>query len=585
MGIPSSGSCRCRTNAASGPYYAPVTSTEDDPREADPGTPKGGRSAIGIRQGFLVSKQLILRGLGAVYFCAFLSAFNQNRALLGAHGLAPAERHFARLQQQSGQTPLDGFLSHPAIWWWLPITDDRMDALAAAGMGLSALLLLGTFSSALLLSLWLLYFSIVTIAEGSSFYAYGWESQLLETGFLGIFLCELRPWCLRRDAPPSPIVLWLFRWLIFRISLGAGLIKLRGSSCWTAKTCLHYHFETQPIPSPTSFAFHFLPKPVLSSAVDLDLLVQIYTVWLVLVPGIGPLRYLRRAGGWLQALFMVNIALSGNLAILNHLTILPALACLDDLCWPRALRPKMTGGGQGARSYKPYGGWVRLVVDGILLVTIAGLSWPVIANLLQLDGRQVMNGSFDNFRLVNTYGAFGSVGEARYEAVISVSWGEEEAHSPGPTRSHEQHVSPSTAWVWSELDLPCKPGNVTRRPCFSAPYHYRLDWNIWFLGFKPHAAMLQQREQWLFAFLAKILAADPLALSLLDGSGRTLISERGRPRIAKVDMWHYRMAAPLWEIALRAWRREEVIWWERRREEGLVPPVRLQPGTERLVEA
>lgn len=32
-----------------------------------------------------------------------------------------------------------------------------------------------------------------------------------------------------------------------RISTGAGLIKVRGSSCWTDRTCLWYHFETQPM--------------------------------------------------------------------------------------------------------------------------------------------------------------------------------------------------------------------------------------------------------------------------------------------------------------------------------------------------
>lgn len=50
----------------------------------------------------------------------------------------------------------------------------------------------------------------------------GWESQLLETGFLGIFLCPL--WTLSRlprKTPTSRIVLWGFRWLIFRIMLGA----------------------------------------------------------------------------------------------------------------------------------------------------------------------------------------------------------------------------------------------------------------------------------------------------------------------------------------------------------------------------
>lgn len=50
----------------------------------------------------------------------------------------------------------------------------------------------------------------------------GWESQLLETGFLAIFLCPL--WTLSqvaKDTPPSFIVIWAYRWLIFRIMLGA----------------------------------------------------------------------------------------------------------------------------------------------------------------------------------------------------------------------------------------------------------------------------------------------------------------------------------------------------------------------------
>lgn len=50
----------------------------------------------------------------------------------------------------------------------------------------------------------------------------GWESQLLETGFLGAFLCPL--WSLRRvprDTPTSMVVIWGFRWLIIRIMFGA----------------------------------------------------------------------------------------------------------------------------------------------------------------------------------------------------------------------------------------------------------------------------------------------------------------------------------------------------------------------------
>lgn len=97
--------------------------------------------------------------------------------------------------------------------------------------------------------------------------------------------------------------------------------------------------------------------------------------------------------------------------------------------------------------------------------------------------------------------------------------------------------------------------------------------------------MLQRREQWLYALLAKLLAADTRALSLLDPSARVAFEGSPPPRFAKVDMWHYRMAAPLWELAPRWWRREEVTWWRRSFEEQLVPPVERQPATGRLMRA
>ena len=218
----------------------------------------------------------------------------------------------------------------------------------------------------------------------------------------------------------------------------------------------------------------------------------------------------------------------------------------------------------------------RFLVDLPLLAWILYLSWPVVTNLLQIGGtRQAMNRSFGAFRLVNTYGAFGSVGEARYEAIVQISDGN---------------------GTWYELEFPCKPGNLYRRPCFCAPYHYRVDWNIWFLGFKPHQAYLRQREGWLYELLYKLLDGGEQAsqerpwLALLDSSTANHLEvnyyRKGRsPLIVKVDMYHYEMAAPLWTI----WGRQlsqlcrrlvsgreshRVAWWRRRFKENLIRPCR-----------
>ena len=599
----------------------------------------------GKRVSYTIAKWVILRGMALIYFIAFLGALYQNEGIIGSRGLQPASDYFsgvkARYLSESENTfdfhgMWRGFCSHPTIFWIVPLSDQTMRYVNNAGLVLSTVVLAGINSWLAQLLLWMFYFSIVTIAEGTSFYSYGWESQVLETGFLAIFLCalprfqriglpHLSLWEQRSD-PPSPIILWLFSWLCFRISMGAGLIKLRGSSCWTDRTCLHFHFETQPLPSPLSYIYHFLPRSIQSRMVDTDLLVQVYTSWFVLIPVTAfphqasvmarIARFVARVGGYIQAGFMVGIALSGNFAFLNHLTILPALACLDDACWPQWICFLADDSGESSSSsslqqnqaeskdkslqvasFRSF--WRRVLVDIPLFVWILYISWPVVENLLQIGGtRQVMNRSFGSFRLVNTYGAFGSVGKARYEAIVQIS---------------------DDLETWHELEFPCKPGNVFRTPCFCAPYHYRVDWNIWFLGFKPHQAYLRQRESWLFNLLFKILEkpertskSDTLAtpatydleysyhdrpwLALLDTTTRRYLQEtyyeNGRaPLYAKVDMYHYRMAASLWSILGKKLRivfpaedstKEKVAWWKRHFEENLIAPLELSSDGTRL---
>ena len=267
------------------------------------------KDTISSKQSFHVTKYVILRLVGFVYFIAFLGAYYQNIGLMGSEGLVPAINHMEQLQQNFN-SPIKGFLSHPTLYWFIGTTleDWHMEATAVAGLILSILVMIGLDSFIIMVCLWLLDFSIVTVAGNNSFYAYGWESQLLETGFLAIWLCDIPSFSngyIFKDAPsssePSLPVLWLFRWLCARISIGAGLIKLRGAKCWQEKTCLYYHFETQPIPSPMSFLFHFLPKQMLRRAVDLDFFVQLYSIWLVLLPGFNwYMTNLRRLGGFIQ---------------------------------------------------------------------------------------------------------------------------------------------------------------------------------------------------------------------------------------------------------------------------------------------
>ena len=517
---------------------------------------------------------------------AFLGAYYQNKGLLSTNGLIPCTPHMNNLISNTTISKrIDLFTKYPSILWLLPITkveDTHMEVITVIGLAISFILMMGIQQSSwILFLLWILDFSIVTYADQTSFYSYGWESQLLETGFLCIFLTI-------HKQHPSKISLWLLRWLCFRISLGAGLIKIRGSSCWKEKTCLYYHFETQPLPSPFSFMFHFLPKKMLYHAVDLDLFAQckifylekyllvltfllfvVYSVWMVLVPGVNKFgRYIRNMGGCIQVLFMVNIMLSGNYAFLNHVTIIPALACIDDSCYPLYLQRLF----HKNIPHTPNYGMKRLIqhtIDIILLLTISYLSLPVISNLLQLEGKhQIMNTSFNAFRLVNTYGAFGSVGKARYEPILSLS-------PDGKT--------------WTEIDFPCKPGTITRRPCLCAPYHYRLDWNIWFIGFEPHSAYLQRREQWLYILIIKMLSYNDREpnpwLDLIDKSSALhyVLQQKSTVfKYAKVDMYHYSMSKSLGEIVSQYYSNDEVIWWNRSFKESLIPPVLYDKRREKL---
>ena len=131
---------------------------------------------------YQIARFLIERGLGAIYFIAFVVAALQFPALAGERGLEPAPR-FLKLVR---------FRDAPSIFHW-HFSDRFLRVVAWSGAGLAVAVVLGLASWAPLpvtmliwFVLWALYLSIMNI--GGTFYGFGWESQLVETGFVAIFL-------------------------------------------------------------------------------------------------------------------------------------------------------------------------------------------------------------------------------------------------------------------------------------------------------------------------------------------------------------------------------------------------------------
>lgn len=465
---------------------------------------------------YALTRLAVQRGLAFIYLLGFLIALNQFGALLGAHGLLPVPLFLQRVR----------FWDAPSLLWF-HYSDPLATVLAWIGLllGLAALTGLseryGTTASMTVWALmWVLYQSFVNV--GQTWYAFGWETLLLEAGFLAIFLGA------RHTAPPT-LVIWLLRWVLFRVMFGAALIKLRGDPCWRNLTCLAYHYETQPIPNPLSWYLHQAP-------LWFHKLGALFTHFVELIVPFGyflPLRRIRHAAGGLTVAFQVMLILSGNLSWLNYLTIVLALSCFDDALLHHLFRrpPPTT---------RPLARWHRHAALG-LTVLVAVLSVRPAVNLLSAG--QLMNASFEPFHLVNTYGAFGSVTRERLEIVIE--------GTPDST------LADST--VWTPYEFKAKPGNPSRMPPVVSPYHLRLDWLMWFAAMSPY-----YQHPWVLNLMAKLLAGDRATLGLMAGDpfpGKP-------PYYVRAQLYRYRFTDA-------EERRRTGQWWSRTVVGEFLPPLTL----------
>ena len=462
------------------------------------------------------ARLIIERGLGLVYLIAFLVALNQFPALLGERGLLPAPRFLKRA----------GYRQAPSLFQ-LHYSDAFLRVVAGLGAALAAAIVLGLPQAGPLwatmlawLGLYVLYLSIVNI--GQQFYAFGWESLLLEAGFLAIFLGN------SATEPALPVLL-LFRWLAFRVELGAGLIKLRGDPCWRDLTCMDYHHETQPMPNPLSWYFHRLPRGCHRLEVIGNYVAQLVAPVLLFLPqpvaGIGALLIIGT-----QAYLMT----SGNYAWLNLVTLVIAFAAVPDSFFRAIL-----SGLPSAPFAPPPVPYIAAVV-GVTGFVVVLSYWPV-RNLL--GRRQLMNFAFNRFHLVGTYGAFGSVTRERHEVVIE---GTTDAEPTGDTE-------------WAAYEFKGKPGDPFRRPPQIAPYHLRLDWLMWFAALSP-----QYAEEWFAPLAGALLVREPTILRLL----------RHAPFGDRAPVW-IRARYFRYRMTTREERRATGAWWNRELVGDFLRPVSL----------
>lgn len=532
---------------------------------------------------YWLTRIVYIRALAFLYAVAFLVAWNQNEYLIGENGLTPAYLFTKRIAGTANIKQL--MIQHPTLFWLIPPSTENLNIFSGIGLLISCfILLLGSANVPILLTLWCLYFSIINV--GQTWYSFGWESQLLEIGFLTIFTVPFLS--LKRFPPLTPttfVGIWGNRWLLFRIMIGAGMIKIRGDQCWRDLTCMHFHYQTQPIPNPISVFFHNNFGAFHKFETFTNHVVELIAPFLLLIP----LRYCQLIGGFIQLSFQMVLILSGNLAFLNWLTIVPAIMCFDDFSLKflfsksqvnfalkaeenyRAILTvqKIDNDDKEQKSKQQHfnkGRFLTLVImyfRRFLTFSFSCLviykSYPVIQNIISPNQR--MNVSFDSFRLVNSYGAFGSVTKIRNEVIIQ--------------GTNSTFLDDNTKWY--DFEFPCKPGDINRRPCLISPYHLRLDWLLWFAAFQNY-----QYCPWIIHLADKLLNEKKEANSLLASGGNPFSSEAGKfdskITFIRAELYEYQYASlfniPEQEkkkLKLMGW--EEGKFWRRKWVSNYFPPI------------
>ncbi len=487
------------------------------------------------RPTFSFGAWLFLRLLGVVHLIAFGSFWIQLNGLVGPHGVMPAQPYLNAVRDQVGAAR---FWALPTLCWFFG-AGWFLHVLCAAGVALAFALIADVAPAACAALLWVVYLSLC--AAGQVFLNYQWDALLLEATLLAVFLAPWSWWSWRRRDDPPRLARWLLWWLLIRLMLLSGAVKLlSGDPTWRNLTALTYHFQTQPLPTWVAWYAQQLPAWFLRLSCTVMFLIELGAPLLLLLP-----RRARHAGATLLIGLQALIALTGNYAFFNLLTVALCLLFFDDAFWrnwrrrfhraPRpepAYPPPAPSRGCPRSVLLPAAGLVLFftVMHTLLVVRRHG-PWPGwMYRTLALA---------QPLRSFNTYGLFAVMTTERPEIIL-------EGSNDGRT--------------WLPYEFKAKPGDLRRRPGFVAPHQPRLDWQLWFA-----ALDYPQRDPWVTSLCARLLQGSPPVLALFASNP----FPRQPPRLVRAVLYDY-------TFTVRATRVATGRWWDRTPVDLYVAPLSLR---------
>ncbi len=509
----------------------------------------------------LLVRWLFLKSLGVIYLIAFLSLWVQVMGLIGSNGILPANLTMFGFRQEASAAHLGLGRYHlvPSLCW-LSATDGFLKLQCAAGTAIAVVLILGIAPAPCLFLLWLIYLSLSVVSR--EFLSFQWDNLLLEVGFLAIFFAPLQ-WLPRpgNSPPPSKAVLWLLRWLLFRLMLGSGLVKLlSGDPTWRNLTALKFHYETQPLPTWIAWYTHQLPGRAQQFSTVFLFLIELGLPSLVFAP-----RRLRQIpfAGFMALQFL--ILLTGNYCFFNLLSFLLCLVLLDDAAvarvfpakWLRRLlesRPQSQALDNahdqeletGPPSPAPPRQLLRWPIQVIFPLTCIAAFIPAMqlgalfrARVPWPSPMLAIYSWVMPFRSFNNYGLFAVMTTNRPEIVVQGS-------NDGVT--------------WLDYEFKYKPGDPKRRPRFVEPHQPRLDWQLWFAALGDY-----QHNFWFVEFCFRLLNGSPEVVGLLQRNP----FPRAPPRYIRAMLYEYHFT----DFATR---RRTGAWWRRELKGEYLPVLGLQ---------